>query len=486
MAAKDKVLKQLSQVLLVRDSTGTFGSTTIGAAGAAKGQTVIPVPSTTNFGLNDLVRVGSGETMEIGVVASFVANTSITLADNLTYDHVPGEAVVEQTAWDLGDVTDGGVDVNGNAQTTDVGVATKRLAYTILNGYTDLTAAFGLPSPALYSLCAALGIDFAKITGAGTAASPYALVTDGSEISGAQNQSLIAIGVAMDGSVLRVELWGIDVDYTGFSMPLARGQLASVPVKVLAAAGGVVTTNASAYVANTANRPAKGKVFDALVEIGLFADTGTTSVLASNGAAGATGVQFSTGGFAAGDWVRFGSGDTVEFHRLNSITDASNAVLKTPLYRAQASGTAVVKQSQTPFAAPAPDGATLNIAGGVDQIRIATRRLTAGLRPGSAVTSLSFSVIDFILANFARALGIPAAKIVGGRLPLTGDVIATDIVQGAYVKGLLQDGTTMWVNVWGCSQDVSSFAAKLTNSGSPAALPIAFKPASGIQIQQHP
>jgi hypothetical protein len=100
------------------------------------------------------------------------------------------------------------------------------------------------------------------------------------------------------------------------------------------------------------------------------------------------------------------------------------------------------------------------------------------------VTTLSFAVIDFILTNFARALGIPAANIVSGRLPLTGATIATDIVQGAYVKGVLQDGFTVWINVWGCSQDVSSFAAKLTNSGTPS-LPIAFKPASAVHFIQH-
>lgn len=484
MGAKDKVLKQLQQVLLVRDQTGG-AATTLGAAAAA-GQKVLTVPSTTSVANGDTVRVGSGETMELGVVASFVANTSITLADNLTYDHAVGEAVVEQTAYDVGAIAEGGVTVNGAAQTTDVGVATQRLAYTTLNGYTDLTAQFALPTITPENLAIALGIAFSKITGAGTAASPYQLATDGSEFCGEQNQSLIAIGIAMDGSVLRVELWGVDADYTGLSLQLSRGQLASVPVKLVASAGGVVTTNASAYVANTAKTPAKGKVFDALSEVGLFTD-GTAGTLNANAAAAATTMSTATNlGVAAGDWVRVGAGNTVEFHRVDSVTGAGpyNIALRTPLYRAHANGEAIAKQVLVPFAAPSQDGVTLEVSGSVEMIRTAVRRLTAGLKPGAATTTLRFGVIDFLLANFARALGIPQAKIVGGRLPLTGDTIATDTVQGAYVRGLTQDGWTCWVNVWGCAQDISNFAAQLTNTGTPA-LPIALKPASALHFIQH-
>ena len=481
MAAKDKVLKSLQQVLLVRDSTGTFGSTTIGTA-AAKAQNTVVVPSTTNFAVGDTVRVGSGESLELAVVATVNAGVSLVMADPLTYDHAIGEPVVEQTAYDVGDIAEGGVTVNANAQTTDVGVATKRLAYTNLAGYTDLTAGFALPTITMQNLAIALGIDFTKITGAGTAASPFALATDGTEISGVQNASLIAIGVAMDGTVLRVELWGIDVDYTGLSLSLSRGNLATVPVKVMGA-GGVATTNASAYVANTSIRPTKGKVFSELSEVGLFVDATVSpaaTTLSAGFAAGSVNLTVASAtGFSAGDWVRIGSGDTVEFHRIDTPF-----TIKTPLYRAQANGTVVVKQTLVPFAAPSSDGVTLAIGGNVDTIRAGNRRMSLGYKPGSAITTLSLAVIDFLLANFARALGIPQAKIVSGRLPLTGDVIATDIVQGAYVKGLLQSGETQWINVWGCSQDVANFSTTLTNSGTPS-LPIAFKPTSGIQFQQH-
>lgn len=485
MAAKDKVLKQLSQVLLLRDTGAGGGSTTLGAA-AAKGQAVLSVPSTTNFAAGDTVRVGSGETTEIGVIASLSANVSITLSDNLTYDHVSGEAVVEQTPYDLGDIAEGGVTVSGSAQSQDVGVATKRLAFTTLNGYTDLTGNFALPTVALDNLCAALGIAYSKVRGAGTAASHFELTTDGSEIAGEQNQSLIAIGLAMDGTVIRVELWGVDIDYSGLSLQLSRGQLASVPVKVLAGAGGVATTNASAYVANTSKKPVKGKTFDALSEAGVFIDTGVGTSLSATFAAGATSIS-TTGnlGLVAGDWLRIGADDVAEFHQVESQTGVGpyTVTLRTPTYRAHTTS-AVQKQLLTPFAAISTDGATMEVGGSVESIRIATRRLSIGTKPGPAPIALRFGVIDVTLANLARALGIPQSKIVGGRLPLLGADIATDVVQGVYLKGALQDGFTMWVIAAGCSQDVSSFVAQLTNVGTPA-IPMAFKPASCLSIRQH-
>lgn len=485
MAAKDKVLKSLQQVLLVRDATGTFGSTTIGTA-AAKGQKTVLLPSTINFTTGDTVRVGSGESLELAVVAAVNAGISLVMADNLMYDHAVGEPVVEQIAYDLGDIADGGVTVNANAQTTDVGVATKRLAFTNLAGYTDLTASFALPTITMQNIAIALGIPFSKISGSGTTSLPYVLVTDGSEISGEQNQSLIAIGVAMDGTVIRVEIWAIDVDYTGLSLALSRGNLATVPVKVMGASG-VATTNASAYVANTTIRPTKGKVFSELSEVGLFVDN-TMSTLSAGAAAGAMSISLvGNPAVSPGDWIRVGTGDTVEYHRVDSGATGVGPYavpLRTPLYRAQASGAVAGKVIPMPFAAPSSDGVTLAIAGNVDTIRAGNRRMSLGLKPGSAITTLSFAVIDFLLTNFARALGIPAASIVSGRLPLTGDLIATDIVQGAYMKGLLQSGETQWINVWGCAQDVSNFAAQFTNSGTPS-LPIAFKPSSGIQFLQH-
>src|SRR4051812_43442798 len=111
--SKNKVLKQLTTVLMVRDGVGGgFGSTTVGAAGVAPGANLVPVAATTNFAVGDTVRIGSGDNMELGTVAVVNAGVSLQMVDNLTYAHILAEAVVEQVAYDLGDIADGGVTVN--------------------------------------------------------------------------------------------------------------------------------------------------------------------------------------------------------------------------------------------------------------------------------------------------------------------------------------------------------------------------------------
>ena len=482
--AKTKVLQKLNSLFLVRDATGGApGNTTINGAGAAAGQKVVPVALTNNFAAGDTVRIGSGEDLELGVVASVQAGVSITLADNLTYAHIVGEAVVEQTAYDLGAIS-GGVNVSASAETSDVAVATQRLAYTTLNGYADLAAEFGLPgiTPAL--LAFAMGIPLSAVTGAGTAASPYQLAVDGNEIGTEQNMSLIAIGVTVDAVPLRVELWGVDMDYTNISMQLRTGQHAPLSCRAVASAGGVATTNASAYVADTSQRPSKLKVFDQVVEFGAFVDTGTQTTHTGALAAAATNLTVaSSAGILAGDWVRVDTGDQVEFHRVDTVPDGTHLNLKTPTKYPHLAACAIVKVTPTPFGGISEDGVTFAVGGSVEPIRLGQRRLSAGLKAGAAVMTLSGGIVDHSLSVIARALGIPQAQIANGRLPITGDKIGTDITQGVYFKGLTKETWTQWINLWGASQ-VVQFAMSLTNEGVQS-LPLSFRP-NVVHFIQHP
>jgi hypothetical protein len=250
----------------------------------------------------------------------------------------------------------------------------------------------------------------------------------------------------------------------------------------------VLSTNASAFTATTTKKPTMGMVFDSPQDVGVFADATTGPLATTTTAAVAAGVFVlpvaSATNLVAGDWVRIGSGDTVEFHRVDSIA-ALNVTLKTAVFRAQVSGVSVVRQTQIPFAGIGQSGPKFDVSGSVEQIRSANSRTAVGQKPGSAVIKSTIPLIEFSLANFARALGIPQAQIVGGRLPAIGALIGTDIVQGVYTRGVLQDGTVHWTNYWGCSSDVSAFAAQFTNTGVPE-IPFIVKPASGVHFMQHP
>lgn len=482
MPAKTKVVKQISSVALVRDSTGTFGSTTLNAAATA-GAGTISVAAITNFSVGEIIRVGSGEEMElIQVHASTApAGNTITLATNLVYSHASGETVVEQTAYDLGDITDGGVSIEFAGESQDIFVATKRLVFAVLNGYVNAQAKFALPGVNLFNFAAATGSLNALITGSGTTASPKQFVSDGSDFAGDTNMSLIITGVLMDGTIIRCELWGVDADYTGIDLSLARGQLSPVPCTFISSAGGILQTAATAMAISVANRPTKGDVFDALTSAGVFTDAASpaATTLSSQAASGQSTIALTLAtGLAAGDWVRFGSGDTMEIWQLDSTT-----TIRGKFYRTQASGTVVKKQDQTAVAGVAPEGVNLKIGGAVEQLRSALKRTSIGARPGQANVAFTVPMIETSLVNIARALGIPQSQIVGGKLPFNGANLATDTtLNGMYCTGTVLSGSVLTALFWGVGIDLSGVAMLWNNNGPAAITPITVKPSSGFAL----
>lgn len=492
MANKNSLLKSLTAVLLTRD-LGGGGTTTLDGA-VAKGASIITLTSATNFSVGDTVRVGSGSQTELVTLAAGQVSPAFGTTEPIAKAHLTGEAVVEQAAYDMGDITDGGVDSAIAREQSDVTVATRRLIYTILRGYGDLEAGFTLPGLSMENLAFALGIPISAIVGTGVSSvDPKSLVTDLNDISTEQNASLVCIGVLMDGTPVRVELWGADPDYTGLSINLRRGALAGVPARFIATAGGRISNNASAYVANTTYRTGKGKVFDGLSEVGVFANEtvapANTTIAAASGGSNVKGARLisvvAATNMAVGDWLRIGAigADTVEFHRVASIA-VLQISLDTPLLRDQGVGVVVVEQKLVPFGNISPDGVTLAFTGAVDRIREATQVLTIGTRPGTARAAVSFGILDWTVAALARAAGIDPATIVGNTLVLN-ELLGTAITDGVYVRGVLQDGTQAWLLLWGVAQDVSRAALSMISSGAPSAVPTSWVPSSGLALVNH-
>jgi hypothetical protein len=490
MANKNSLLKQLTSALLVRDVPAGGGNSTLNG-GVAKGATVIVLTSATNFAIGDTVRIGSGSQTELAVLTAGQTSPSFNIAEPLARDHATLEPVVEQNAYDLGDLTEAGVDTTVSRASTDVNTAIRRLVYTILYGYGDLEAGFTLPGLTLENIALALGIPLTAVQGSGASSiTPKFLVTDTSEIDTEQNASLVCTGVTMDGTPVRVELWGVSPDYTGFSINLRRGSLAGVPARFIATAGGRMSNNASAYVANTTFRANKGKVFDSLSEVGFFVagatqggTPGTSTIATSIAAKGQKVVNVASGtNYVAGDWVAIGAAENIEFHRIASV--AVNALtLATNLLRDHQIGENVLEQTLTPFANISPDGVTLAIGGNTDRLREATRVLPIGARPVNARLSASFGILDYIVSALARAVGKDPATIVSSTFGID-DTLGTNITPGVYVRGLLQDGTTAWLVLWGCSQDIARAAVSVVSTGQPA-IPTAWVPASGMLLMQH-
>lgn len=484
MAVQTKQLKQVSFFGVARDKTATPLSTTLTAAAAA-GATTLTVAAITNAAVGDLIRVGVGEDVELCQVHTSTAptGTTITLNEPLKKAHANAEPVVEQLLYDLGDVAEEGVEFSFNGEAQRINVATKRLTYTILTGFIDAGMKMSFPNLGLHGFATALQLPFARIRTNGAVLAVTSIIEDGNNFGNEVNQSLVCISVREDGTVLRAELWGVDFDYTGLSIAMARGQKTGVQLRALGGGGGCLV-DASTYNIDTSVRPTKGKVFDAITEVGYFLVGGAATTVASGGAIDTnTVVLTSAAGLAAGKWVKYGVGEAAEYHQIDSIS-VNTLTNRTPFLRSTVAAVAAVEVTPTPFSGVSVAGATFSTAGTITTKRIATRRLSIGFRRGAVNARLTFALTDMSLAVFLQSLGLPAGALASGRLTIT-DLIATNPIDGVYAKGTWVDGTTFWVLCAGCSQDLANWLVNFTNAGDPPTQPLALEPGSHFSLLNH-
>lgn len=486
MPVKNKLSRILSKILLLRDQPTPAVNTTLSVA-AAVGATTVTLTSGTGLANGQVLRIGDGEEYEPIVVGSFVGAV-VTLADaaGLVYAHRALEPVVQQNAYDLGDPTDKGAVITVNGESVDVNVATRRLVFSIIRGYTDLMGEIEFPTLTLQNLAVATGTPFADIIGAGTPVSPLTLTMDGSRFGAENNQSLIVISTLMDGTNLIEQLWGVDADYTGVNLKLGRGALSSIPVRFMASSGYVISTGTNPFATATVitYRPSKGKVWDRLTEFGIYipqpSTPGSTTVSVVSLAGQKVLSVTSATNFAADDWIKVGSEDTAEYHQIDSVS--GTLTLKTPLLRDQLVGVTVVEQVLFPIASVSEDGVTIGFGGSMTRIRTATRRLALANRPNMAGLTASLGIMELSLAGIARALGLPTSAISGTRMDAA-TLLGTQSLDGVYMKGYLQDGTAVAVDLWGCSQDIAGLARTM-GGGPPAVIPMKLRPSSAIRLTQ--
>lgn len=483
MPSKNKYLSRLKALYIGRDKTGTALSTTL-TANAAKGATSITVAAITNGADGDAIRIGSGNDAELNKISGAPAGNTITLAWPTQRAHVIGEAAREVTIFDHGSPDEGGVDVMVSGETVDVPVATQRLPIATVKGYQGAGAEGAWPYFDIFSFATAIGMLLSKVTGAGTAASPRQLITDGNEMGEENDVFIVAAGVLVDGTEAWVELWGCTMDYTGVNSTLARGNPPRIQFRARASAGGVMYTAAPGYAIDTTYRASKAKVWRALTEVGIrsASGSGVNTTLTAAAAAGATvlSVASETGG-APGDRIKVGTGSDVEYPIIDSV-GVGTINLRTKLLRAHAIGEAVVEQAETAFAGITEGGLSLQVSGSVRSVRIATTPLEAGIIPGDAMVTASFNLGDILLANFARALGIPQSAIVGNRLPLDVD-IGTEDIDAIYLKGVLQNGDLVVLDLWGCAMVIQEIRTKLSNRDI-STIPVTVRPAT-LQLLQY-
>jgi hypothetical protein len=192
------------------------------------GDTVISVVSETDFGAGDLLRIGSGNSIEVGEVESTAAG-SITLVSGALIDHAVGEAAVEQVKVDLGDVSEDGVTRETSVDRNEFRVSTQAGVYATLITSANARLSWNLVNHSLENVLASLGIDETGIAGGGIVADPDVAHVDPDAYNELQNHSLYLTGALKDGTTFEIRGFGADFD-ANQTMTYARGNPALLPL----------------------------------------------------------------------------------------------------------------------------------------------------------------------------------------------------------------------------------------------------------------
>ena len=475
--------EQISQVtkLLVLTDGGT-GNAVMSGAHAIAATTINVASGGANFVNGDAFRVGSGEDQTVYVATGSTATTITIAAPGLKRAYADGTPVVEQVQDQYGPVTDAGVKLAFSRESTKQFSGQQRLTFAILKGYGAVRAEGVFDAYTLFNVALAAGATRSKVLGAGSVADPYAFINAGNDFGVNTNVNVIVEGLLSDGvSPIRAELYGVRFDYTSLAMQFARGVLSGVPFKLLAGASAVIDYSASPWTGTTTYNATNANVLDGLDDFGYFAAHGTplNVTVSSGGAVGTNSVTVSSGtGYAQGDWVKYGSGNTVEFHQVQSV--ATNTLTnRTRFLRSQAAGTAVQRQQLVQMVAITKDGVKLNIGGTMTEVYSGIRDFALDLRPGNAFATYGFALTSYSKTTFALALG---KAIPGGNVLNLIDGMGRTPVDGLYATGLMQGGRRLWINAWGVDVDLSAVEAVFSNQGEPPAIPFAGEALSGIQL----
>src|SRR5258708_39329357 len=125
----------------------------------------------------------------------------------------------------------------------------------------------------------------------------------------------------------------------------------------------------------------KAELWSFMSQVGVFRDNtglGNTTLNAAAAAGAATISLVGNAGFAAGNWIRIGAGETMEINQqVGALTGAGPYTLTTlyPVAFAHAAAEAVVGQTQTDLGHATDRGVTVDVKGDHNVLKSAVRRL---------------------------------------------------------------------------------------------------------------
>lgn len=484
MGILDKNFDVVTGYYLFTD-TPTGASTSVSTTAIAAGDTSFTLTSATGLAIGKDIRLGTGETAELVRISNLVS-TTVTTAKPMLFAHAVGEAVVEQSALNLGVPEADGVKLNVSVESTDVFNAIQRLGYGSLIGYADMTLSWRFMAITADIIALALGLPRANVIGDGTAAAqtgtvgPRLFTTDGVTMGALANMHAVVTGTLNDGSNLKLTCNGLSFNPTVFTTTFSRGQLATVPVSALCTSATFDFT-ASAFTPFATIQTyasSNADLFDAISSIAELTDSGTSNTTSGTTAAGAYSIVLtSASGFAAGDWVKIGTGANAEFHLVHGLT--SNTLnLRTQVLRAFAATTPVVKQTVTDVGG-VDGGFTIATPGQVQVQRSETSRMSLKNRVGNIAAQFSFNATNVTPESLQRAFGIAASAYASSVLPITNATLAKALSRTFLFRGTTQGARNITICGWnGTCQPTGEL--NMTQAAA-FTVPIAYKP-NGLQV----
>jgi hypothetical protein len=207
---------------------------------------------------------------------------------------------------------------------------------------------------------------------------------------------------------------------------------------------------------------------------------GAATTITADAAAGANTITVASGtGIAAGKSLRLGEDEDVERVEVQGIVGTTVTLVK-PLLRDHVSAEPVVEQTLYNIKGLKGAPKTNHAKESTDEFS-STQRLVWTKLPGFETFGLEVTIEGYTIPNLCIALGIPFSRIFGdGLAAATPMVLATDLNDTdseqnvcLVVSYVLQDGTVMVEEFWGCSVDYTALSLQLA-FGQAGAIPCRF------------
>lgn len=433
---RNKLSDIVASVVAIRPKPS--GAATTLNANAAAAATTLTLASATGFGDTDPILVGSEEDAELVVQTGGPSGADVTLlAPGLKRAHVTGEAVREATAYDLGSVV--GVRDASSADVADIETDTSRNPAGRTLGHLMFQPQFDLQGWAPWHWALLTGTPLARVLGAGSAADPTQIHSDGAEF-GREDTFLVLSELLADGSFLRHEFDGCSPDYSQLAIAFGQGRQTTLAARFHAANYGHHRTAALACAIDYTQQVKKGAQIEALLEAGLFTLTGgglATTLTAPTARDANEFVLADATGVAAGNWYLVEGGgrqQVIWVHSLATLT----VTARTRAAYTFPTGSTVRALTQTRFTGLKEGGTQFRTGGSVRPVRFDNARVQAGVRAGSAVFTLDVQPTARTLENLRLRLGLPSGAISGSSL-VPSNLAGTDAPLGWYVTAQRKD-----------------------------------------------